>query len=370
MAPKRATVSALGSDRRSAAQDTAKQYAAPASVARVAGTLRLPGFVNAHSHTFQRGLRGSAAGGDFWAWRETMLAEAERQTPELVRTAYETAYGEMLAAGYTAVGEFHYLGVAEAHAAAEAANAAGIELVLLHVAYARGGLPRFRQESVREYLAQVESVRESGVRVGLAPHSVRACPADWLEEIGRYASREELPLHVHADEQAKEIDECLAEHGYRPIELLARTGCLDARTTVVHATHADGAELDLLASSGATVCACLTTEADLGDGFLPAERMRKRAIPFCIGSDSNVRIDPFEELRELEGIARRQTGRRGVFSTDELYAFGGEVGARSLGLDSWPETEIDLGHRSLAGVARDHVQAALVAGCSADVVFT
>src|SRR4029453_18973037 len=147
-------VSAFGMERRARVQDTAKQYAAPASVARVAGTLRLPGFVNAHSHTFQRAMRGSAAGGDFWAWREAMLAEADRQTPELVRASYETAYREMLAAGYTAVGEFHYLGVPEAHAAAEAAEGAGIELVLLHVAYARGGLPRFRQESVDEYIAQ------------------------------------------------------------------------------------------------------------------------------------------------------------------------------------------------------------------------
>ncbi len=335
----------------------------------MAGTLRLPGFVNAHSHTFQRALRGSAAGGDFWAWRDTMLVEAERQTPELVRVEYERAYREMLVAGYTAVGEFHYLGVAEAHAAAEAAHAAGIEFVLLHVAYARGGLPRFRQGSAAEYVEQVERLRDAGIRVGLAPHSVRACPAEWLEEIARYGASEELPLHVHADEQPKEVEECLAEHACRPIELLARTGCLSARTTVVHATHADGPELDLLASSGATICACPTTEADLGDGFLPAERIRKRAIPICIGSDSNVRIDPFEELRELEGIARRQTGRRGVFSTDELYAFGGEVGARSLGLEAWPEIEIDLGHRSLAGVAAEHVSAALVSGCSADVVF-
>ena len=274
----------------------------------MADRLALPGFVNAHSHTFQRALRGRAAGGDFWAWREVMLAEAERQTPELVRTSYEATYREMRAAGYTAVGEFHYLGVAEAKAAAEAAAAAGIEITLLHVAYARGGIERFRQESVAAYLAEVEELREEGLRVGLAPHSVRACPADWLEAVAEYARAESLPLHVHAGEQPREIEECLAEHGCRPVELLARTGCLGERTTVVHATHADGAELDLLASTGSTVCACPTTEADLGDGFLPAERVRSRAIPLCIGSDSNVRIDPFEELRELEGIARRQTG--------------------------------------------------------------
>lgn len=330
----------------------------------------LPGFVNAHSHTFQRALRGRAAGGDFWAWRETMLAEAERQTPELVRSSYETTYREMRAAGYTAVGEFHYLGLAEAFAAAEGASAAGIALVVLHVAYGRGGLPRFRQESVAAYLGEVGELRGAGVRVGVAPHSVRACPADWLEEIARYAEREQLPLHIHADEQPQEIEKCLAEHGCRPIELLARTGCLGERTTVVHATHADGPELDLLASSGTTVCACPTTEADLGDGFLPAERIRRRAIPLCVGSDSNVRIDPFEELRELEGIARRQSGRRGVFSTNELLGFGSERGAHALGLDEWPDLEIDLEHRSLAGVERRDVSAALISGCGADVVVT
>jgi formimidoylglutamate deiminase len=336
----------------------------------VTASLVLPGFVNAHSHTFQRALRGRAGGGDFWAWREEMLGEAERQTPALVRENYIRAYREMRAAGYTAVGEFHYLGLEEARAAAEAAAEAGVELVLLHVAYARGGLPRMRQPSVAAYLAQVEALRGEGIPVGLAPHSVRACPADWLEEIGAYATAEHLPLHVHADEQPREIEECLAEHGCRPIELLARTGCLGPQSTVVHATHADGAELDLLAEAGATICACPTTEADLADGFLPAARIEHRRISLCIGSDSNVRIDPFEELRELEGIARRQTGRRGVFGTERLLCFGSDEGARSLGLERWPELEIDLEHRSLAGVAPADVFDALVAGCGADVVVS
>src|SRR4029079_2946587 len=114
--------------------------------------------------------------------------------------------------------------------------------------------------------------------------------------------------------------------------------------------------------------ACPTTEADLGDGFLPALRVRHRGIPLCIGSDSNVRIDPFEELRQLEGIARRQDGRRNVFSTDERWAIGGANGAASLALDGWGDLEVDLDHRSLAGVAEEHVPAALVAGCGADVV--
>jgi formimidoylglutamate deiminase len=333
-------------------------------------TLTLPGFVNAHSHAFQRALRGRAAGRDFWAWRDGMLAEAERHTPESVHELYAEVYREMRAAGFTVVGEFHYLGAAEARAAAQAAVDAGVELVCLHVAYARGGLERMQQPSVAAYLAEVEALAGDGIAVGVAPHSVRACPREWLEEIGAYAQRERLPLHVHACEQPREIEECLAEHGCRPIELLARTGCLGPLTTVVHATHADGAELDLLAAHETTICACPTTEADLGDGFLPVVRVVHRGISLCIGSDSNVRIDPLEELRELEGIARRQSGQRGVLSTDALFAVGGETGARSLGLEasSAGTIEIDLGHRSLAGIAPEHVRAALLAGCAADVV--
>jgi formimidoylglutamate deiminase len=334
----------------------------------VTDRLTLPGFVDAHSHGFQRALRGRAEGGDFWEWRELMLAEAKRQTPELVRASYERVYGELLAAGYTAVGEFHYLGLAEAHAAAEAAAAAGIELVLAYAAYARGGIDRFRQDSVAVYLRELEELRAAGIRVAVAPHSVRACPADWLEELGAYAERERLPLHVHADEQPREVDECLAEHGVRPIELLARTGCLGPHTTVVHATHADGNELDLLREANARICVCPTTEANLGDGFLPVERVLARGLGLCIGSDSNVRIDPLEELRELEGIARRQAGRRNVLSVESLLCIGSDEGAAALGLEAWPEIEVRLDHPQLDGVAEGDVFAALVLGCSADVL--
>jgi formimidoylglutamate deiminase len=332
------------------------------------GSLTLPGFVNAHSHAFQRALRGKVEGGDFWAWRESMLDVARSLTPGQVREDYAATYREMRAAGYTAVGEFHYVGSAEAEAAAEAAREAGIELVLLLAAYGRGGLERFRQGSAAEYLRQVETLGEAGTRVGLAPHSVRACPREWLEEIGAYAAREGLVLHVHADEQPREIDECLAEHGLRPIELLAATGCLGPRTTVVHATHADERELDLLAEHGAGACLCPTTEANLGDGFPPLEGLLARGIPLCIGSDSNVRIDPLEELRELEGTARRQKLRRNVIPVERLLAIGSAGGAGALGLEAWPGIEVDLGHRSLAGVEPADVPAALVHGCSADVL--
>ncbi len=328
--------------------------------------MRLPGFVDVHCHAFQRALRGRTEGGDFWAWREQMLAEAARQTPELVRVAYAETYRELRAAGYTAVGEFHYLGLPEAHAALDAAEEAGIAIVLLLSAYARGGLERFRQASPAEYLRALEELRARGAAVGVAPHSVRACPADWLEELGRYAATEGLPLHVHADEQPREIEECLAEHGLRPIEVLERTGCLGPHTTVVHATHADGRELDLLAATGTRICACPTTEANLGDGFLPVERVLTRGIPLCIGSDSNVRIDPLEELRELEGIARRQAGRRNVIFVEALLSIGSEEGAVALGLERWDDVEADLSHRSLRGA--DDPLAALVHGCSAEVL--
>ena len=290
-------------------------------------------FVNAHSHTFQRALRGSQEGGDFWEWRDAMLALADRQTPETVRSTYAQAYEQMCAAGYRAVGEFHYLGLSEARAAAEAAEQAEIQLVILFTAYARGGLERFRQGSVADYLRDVDELRNSGISVGLAPHSVRACPRDWLHEIGRAATRDDLVLHIHADEQPREIEECLTEHGLRPIELLADTGCLGPRTTVVHATHADNHELDLLAEAGARICVCPTTEADLGDGFLPTLAIKERGIPLCIGSDANVSIDPSEELRELDWIARRQALKRNVFTPVELNAIGTTEGAAALGLD-------------------------------------
>jgi formimidoylglutamate deiminase len=196
---------------------------------------------------------------------------------------------------------------------------------------------------------------------------VRACPPDWLEEIGRYAAAEGLPLHVHADEQPREIEECLAEHGVRPIELLDGTGCLGPHTTVVHATHADSGELDLIARAGARVCACPTTEANLGDGFLPVERLLTRGIGLCIGSDSNVRIDPLEELRELEGIARRQARRRNVVPLETLLCFGSDEGAAALGLERWDDVQADLSHSSLAGVDEGDAFAALVFGCSAEV---
>ncbi len=364
---------------------------------RLRGRALVPGFVNDHSHAFQRGLRGlvermdaTRPQDDFWTWRERMYALAEGLTPESVREVSRRCYTEMLSAGYTSVTEFHYVhhepdGTpyedpnALAKAVAEAAEDTGIRLLLLPVAYARGGVPRFRDPSVTVFLERVDALRKWSdthplLEVGVAAHSVRATPRRWLEGIGEYAHAGELPLHVHADEQPREIEECEAEHGMRPVELLVEAGFLGPRATVVHATHADGRELDLLAEHGASVCACPTTEGNLGDGFLPAEGLLGRGIRLSVGSDSQVRVDPFEELREIETGARRLSGRRNV-----LVPAGGtsptpwllKAGWGGDGLETGAPAdfvEIDVEHPNLAGIEPEALPSALVFGAGAGVV--
>jgi formimidoylglutamate deiminase len=358
-------------------------------------TLRLPGFVNAHSHAFQRMLRGRVEHvdpahphDDFWTWREAMYTAANSIDPD---GAYQIAlllYREMVAAGYTAVGEFHYPhhqpggrpyadANAMAKATAAAARDAGIEIVMLMTAYARAGagLPptegqrRFCDPTVDAYLRRVDALAAE-MRVGLAPHSVRAVPRDWLEQIVAYAASTGMVVHIHANEQRREIEECEAEYGMRPIELLAEIGLLGPRSTLIHATHISDRELDLLAASGATVCACPTTEANLGDGFLPAIELMQHGVPICIGTDSNTIIDPLAELREIEHCARRLVERRNVLvppgdngPTTYLLEIGGINGARAIGLGDPPgEVEIDLDHPLLAGVAAADIPAALIFG--------
>ncbi len=365
-----------------------------------AATLRLPGFVNAHSHAFQRGMRGVAERvdpahphDDFWTWREEMYAAAGRLDPESAHAVALLAYREMRAAGFVAVGEFHYVhhrpdgtpyspANAMSLATAAAADEAGIDQVLLMTAYERAGagLPptpgqrRFCDPDVGAYLARVEALagdRPAG-RVGLAPHSVRAVSRAWLTEIGRYAESAGMVVHVHACEQRREIEECLAEHGRRPIELLADAGCLGPHTTIVHGTHASDGELDLLSQAGASVCLCPTTEANLGDGYLPALRLFERGIRVCIGTDSNTVIDPVVEVREVEAVARRTAERRNVLvpdgddgPTSYLLAVGSRFGAEALGLPPPADVELDLSHPSLAGVAGRDAAAALIFGGSA-----
>jgi formimidoylglutamate deiminase len=364
---------------------------------RLPGRALAPGFVNAHSHAFQRALRGRVERrdprhpeDDFWTWRERMYALAESLDPDSMREASERCYREMLSAGYTSVAEFHYVHHrpdgspyddpnALAKAVALAAEEAGIRLLLLPVAYARGGMPRFRDARVAELLDRVSALRgwaegRELVEVGVAAHSVRAVPRGWLEHIADYADRNSLALHVHADEQPREIRECEEEHGLRPVELLAETGFLGGRTTVVHATHADERELGLLAEQGSTVCACPTTEANLGDGFLPAQGILRLGIELRVGSDSHVRIDPFEELREIETNARRLSGRRNVLvgpGEDSpvpwlLRAAWGREKSRPGDLADF--VEIDLEHPAVSDVEAGDIPSALVFGSASGVV--
>jgi formimidoylglutamate deiminase len=387
---------------------------APSGAVRLPRRLLIPGLVNAHSHAFQRALRGRVERvdpehphDDFWTWREEMYAAAGALDPEGVRRASEACFREARAAGYTTVGEFHYVhhqpdGTpyddpnALAHAVVDAARAAGIRLVLLLTAYARAGrdLPptpgqrRFCDASVEAYLARVDALRaelagDPLITVAYAPHSVRAVPRDWLEQISRHAAATGLPVHVHADEQPREIEESLDEYGLRPIALLDAVGLLGPRTTIIHATHADDAELDLMAARGATVCACPSTEANLGDGFLPAARLWARGVPVAFGADSNTRLDPFEEARETEGLARREAGRRNVLvragedgPARSLWECLTVNGSRALGLEPAAIVvgapadlvALDLDNAEISDVPVEHLAAAVLFSGSAALV--
>ncbi len=373
----------------------------------------LPAMPNVHSHAFQRDLRGVAerpapeahAADDFWSWREAMYRLASRHDPAGMRAAGARTYAEMAAAGYGAVGEFHYVhhrpdGTpyeqpnAMAIALAEAALEQGLTIVLLPAAYHRAGwdggdLPpspgqrRFCDPTVEAFLARVDALRawaadRAGVRVGVAAHSVRAVPAAWLEAIAAYADAHGLVRHVHAHEQPRELEQCRAEHGCTPIELLHRTGFLSARTTVVHGVHVSDPDVALLAEHDAIVATCPTTEGSLGDGHLPALRYRDAGVRLAIGSDSQVILDPFEELRELETLARRERRTRHALlaHAGDLWGTVCGAGRASLGLDAPAGADaaggtiaVDLDHPRLAGVPDEDVLRAVATCASADVVL-
>jgi formimidoylglutamate deiminase len=230
---------------------------------------------------------------------------------------------------------------------------------------------------VETFLARVDALRawatgHPGVSVGVAVHSVRAVPADWIEAVAEYAQRHGLVRHVHASEQRRELAECQAEHHCSPIELLHRCGFLGERTSVVHAIHVDEHDTERLAASGSIVVTCPTTEGNLGDGSLPALRYRDAGVRLAIGTDEQIRIDPFEELRELETLARREGQTRSAL----LAAAGGDLwgqilanGRASLGLSGRSaEIELDLDHPDLAGVAPADLPLALATSASAGVV--
>jgi formimidoylglutamate deiminase len=341
---------------------------------------------NVHSHAFQRDLRGlgersGRPDDDFWSWREGMYALAERLDPDGMRNVAAPVYAEMAAAGYGVVGEFHYVhhqpdgtpyedANAMAITIAEAAAAAGLKIVLLPAAYARGGHPRFRDPSVDAFLARVDALRAAGHAVGVAAHSVRAVPADWLREIAAYAESHGLVRHIHAHEQPRELDECQAEHGCSPIELLARTGFLSDRTTVVHAIHVSERDVALLADADAIVATCPTTEGNLGDGHFPALVYRDAGVRLAIGSDSNVIVDPFEEVRELETGARRERRTRHALLAEagDLWGALARDGCASLGIVDPGTATIDRDHPRLRGVGDDDLLRAVATCAAAEVV--
>ncbi|MFN2432052.1 MAG: formimidoylglutamate deiminase [Gemmatimonadota bacterium] len=360
--------------------------------------LVLPGFVNAHSHAFQRVLRGrvEGRGDDFWGWRERMYRAALRLDPDDVRVASRAAFLEMALAGFTGVVEFHYLHHdpagrphddpnAMAHAVLEAAAEVGLRICLLETAYARGGWKRdldqaqrrFADGSVAAFVQRAEALREAiaGTPLatfGLALHSVRALPAEWLRELSAWGSAQSLPLHMHVAEQTGEVDACLAEHGRRPVELLADVGALRERFTAVHAIHLTPEEIELLVGSGARVCACPSTEANLADGFAPATSLVAAGVPLCLGTDSHSAIDPFSELRELDYRERLRFGRRvGVAPAGELIeiATAGGLAAAGWGADAGAAGDrvvLDGSHPALAGAPPDSVaEHLLVAGSPA-----
>lgn len=319
----------------------------------------LPGMVNSHSHAFQRVLRGrtefrtSNQRDSFWTWRELMYSAAARLTAADIYDASRLAFLEMALHGITAVGEFHYLHHQPdgrpyddpnllAKEVVRAASDTGLRIALLRVAYARSGFQvgpnprqaRFIEADAESYLRNLEGLtkdlmvdgalpdsRASDTAwVGVAPHSVRAVPLEYLRTVIDYANQNQLPVHMHVAEQPAEVSACIEEHGRSPIALLETEGFLSERFTAVHAIHVTPKAVPSFARTGAMVCACPTTERNLGDGVVPADEYLKHGVPICLGSDSHAQIDLLEDARELELHLRLQKLARAVLSVSSPTA--------------------------------------------------
>jgi formiminoglutamate deiminase len=303
------------------------------------GAHRLPGLAfagmaDAHSHAFHRALRGrtAAGGGTFWGWRQAMYSLAGRLDAERYLDLATAAYAELVCAGWTAVGEFHYLPELTG-AVREAAARVGIRLVLLETLYLTGGIGRPLDGVQRRFEAGGFDgwATRLGAAGGAAVHSVRAVPPDALHRVAS-ALGPDRPLHVHLSEQPAENADCRAAYGRTPTELLADAGLLGPRTTAVHATHLTSTDIALLGGSGTGVCVCPSTEADLADGLGPARELADAGCPISLGSDAHVLADPFAEARGLEYGARLRSGTRGRFTPRELVEALTAAGHRSLGL--------------------------------------
>jgi formiminoglutamate deiminase len=369
------------------------------------GTLRLPALATAHSHAFQRSMRGQAqrptrpGGDDFWTWRGQMYAATAALTPESIHASSLVAFRELARAGVRTVGEFHYVHhqadgtpyddrTVLADAVIAAAKQARLRIALLRVAYQRAGpgqppqprQRRFCDPSVDDVLRDVDALRvrwagDPEVVVGLAPHSVRAVPVSWLAPLRDYAALHGMPLHMHVAEQAREVEECAAETGRRPVELLADHGVLCERFVAVHATNLLAHEAKLLGSAMAFACICATTERDLGDGLPDLGALRTSGVRLCTGVDSHVLVDPIEDLRALETHERLRTRSRITFRpasatpAEELWREGSLQGAAAcgfVGAGGWVVVRAD--HPALELVGSEFLLDAIVFGAGPAVI--
>ncbi|MHB8589487.1 MAG: formimidoylglutamate deiminase [Candidatus Dormibacteraceae bacterium] len=326
---------------------------APAGAVRLGGWT-VPGLANVHSHAFQHMLRGTveSGAGDFWAWRREMYLRTDWDRADYHQYA-RFVFQEMVGAGITAVGEFHYLhrhGNELGEALIQAAGEVGIRITLIDACYLRGGLDRkpldeaqqsFSDGDADHWASRVDLLKDAaGVRIGAAIHSVRAADPKSMRTVAAWARARNAPLHMHLAEQPAEVEECIAVEGCTPTQLLEREGILGPDLTVVHAIHVDEHDISLLGANKVTVCGCATTERDLGDRVGPLRALADAGCPLAVGSDSNVVIDILEEARALELDQRRATGRRVLHQPEELLDAATKHGMRALG---WEAGELKRG---------------------------
>jgi formiminoglutamate deiminase len=352
---------------------------APPQGARRLEGLTLPGLANAHSHAFQRALRGRTqhGSGSFWTWREQMYAVAERLDPEGYLALARATYAEMVLAGVTSVGEFHYLHHDRSGARYGDANEmgrvllaaaaeAGVRITLIDCCYLHGGIGqpsdgaqrRFSDGSADAWAERVDELDENeSARIGAAIHSMRAVDPDAAAIVAGWARERERPLHAHVSEQPDENEACLEVYGRTPTALLAGAGALAANFTAVHATHLDHGDVSLLGGDGACCCVCPTTERDLADGIGRMRPLTDAGASLSLGSDSHAVIDLFEEARAVELDERLASGERGHHGAEALMRAASEDGHRCLG---WPDAgRIEPGARAdLVTVALDGVRLA------------
>ncbi|HRV92672.1 MAG TPA: formimidoylglutamate deiminase [Anaerolineae bacterium] len=343
------------------------------TIVRQGDRIVMPGLATAHSHAFQRALRGrtqrrASQAGSFWSWRGLMYELVEKLDPEAMFAISRMAFAELAMSGVTAIGEFHYVHHGPggqpyanrtelAEAVINAAQTVGLRIGLIRTAYFRAGYQkelapaqrRFTDAAVEPVLADVERLmaRYAGeplVAVGLAAHSIRATPREWVIELADYARQRQLPFHMHVAEQRGEIEECLAEYGQRPVELLAEAGVLDGRFVGVHATHLTPDEIAALGAAEAFVCLCRTTERDLGDGLPETAALVQAGAKLCVGVDSHAGSDAFEEVRAVELDDRSRAEARHVAAeAPELLWLATAGGYQASGLGAvWAEDTVAL----------------------------